>query len=138
MIRPAVAADIPVLIERGREFHNRTHWREIAEFDAASFEATLQVLISGHLNGALLTDGRSMAAFVCAPLFVNRHITYATELFWYGGGVPMLDAMEDAARERGAAVLVMLSIDGLRSDAVARLYRMRGYRRSESSFVKRL
>ena len=137
MIRPATSADLPNLIDKGREFFNRTHWRDVAEFDDVSFEDTLKALIESDA-GIVLTDGQSMAALIVAPLFTNRRVNYATELFWYGGGLPMLKAMEDAARQKGAAVLVMLNIDGLRSDAVARLYRMQGYRRSESSFVKRL
>lgn len=142
MIRPATEADIPVLIELGREFFNQSSWKELADFDPASSEVSIRLIISGGLAGEVLIsdDGQGMAAYLCTPLFLNHNVLTATELVWYArkNGVPLLEAMEKSAKARGAVALSMLCLNGMREDVLDRFYRMRGYRKSEFSYLKRL
>lgn len=150
MIRPASPADIPALVEMGREFHREAGWPERVEFDAASFEETLWKFLRGEADGFLIVaefDGEAvgMAAMLFFPFIFNAGVTGSQELFWYarpehrnGAGEALLSAMESIAQARGARTFTMFAVPGLRDAALARLYRRRGYAPAEPSFIRNL
>lgn len=150
MIRPATVPDIADILVLGEKFFNEAGWPEVTEWNEQSVVATLSGLIDGKIDGGLLVaeyEGQvvGMAGFMCFPFYFNVNHRAAQEIFWYvaeehrfGAGRLLMDALEDAARERGARVFIMATVDKLRSDALARLYRRRGYRTGETTFMKRL
>lgn len=150
MIRHATEEDLPAILTMGRAFFSEAGWPDLVQWDEASVEATLRRFLTGEQAGALLVaewEGRpvGMAAVVFYPFYFNAQAKAAQELFWYvdpehrvGAGRALLDGMEAAAREGGAEVFTMLSVAGLRDDALARIYRRRGFRAAERSFIKRL
>jgi GNAT superfamily N-acetyltransferase len=89
---------------------------------------------------------RGMAAAVLFPSFFDGQTLLAQELFWWvapehrGSGVALelLDAMEQAARRAGAKALLMLCIDRLDGNKVAGIYKRRGYRAAERTFMRKL
>lgn len=149
MIRPARVDDIPAILPLGKAFFDEAPWPEFADWDEGSVRLTLEMLIDGRLPGVLLVAERGrvvgMAACLIFPLYFNHATTGAQEIFWYiepehrsGIGAIMFDELEQAARDKGASIFFAASTAGLRTEALARLYRGRGYKPAENTFLKRL
>lgn len=150
MIRAAVTEDVPVILRMGKAFFDQAPWPEFAEWDEGSTRLTLEMLIDGRLPGVLLAaeqDGEvvGMAAALLFPLYFNHRTAAAQEIFWWiepehrsGVGAIMFDELEHIAREKGAKVMFAESTAGLRTEALARLYRRRGYKPAGHTFIKRL
>lgn len=149
MIRPATHEDIAVIAELGQCFFNESGWSDVAEWDDASIRQTLAHLIENE-GGILLVaehDGRivGMTGGMVHPLYFNHAHLTGQELFWWvepehrkGVGAALLDRLEDEARARGAVSWAMIALDKVRPEAVGAVYRRRGYRASEHSYIKRL
>lgn len=148
-IRPAVEGDLPALLDMGARFFAEAGWSDMAAWDADSVEATLRHLI-GHDDGLLLvaevSAGRpvGMAGGLLHPFYFNLGHRTGQELFWWvepglrrGTGAALLAALERAARDAGAVTWTMITVAGLRSDALERLYRRRGYRPAERTYIRR-
>jgi hypothetical protein len=118
----------------GEKFH-RASGVEIP-FDGPSLIETFEKLMN-HDDGILVVSKTGMAGALVYPAYFNRHTLVAQEIFWWGDG-DLLQALESRARTRGAETLSMISLDGLREDAVGRFYRMNGYRPLEHTYIKRL
>lgn len=145
-IRPATAADIPRIVEIGRQFCEEARWGDLLEIDPDSLAASLAGLIEGGVVLVAEPAGAVVGA-ACAvlfPLYLNHAHLAAAEMFWWvdpehrgGVGGDLLDALERAVEERGAATFSMLTVAGLRDQALGRLYRRRGYRPAETTYTKR-
>lgn len=137
MIRPATLADIPAMIEMGKRFTDAAGFSEHVGYDAESVEALLKGLIGGA--GVCLVGPDCMAAALVFPHPYNQAHISAQELFWWSEGrqgVALFDALESAVKARGAQSFVMLTIEAMRPDVMARFYRSRGYRPIERGFIK--
>lgn len=149
VIREATTADIPAVALLGERFYHEAGWADVAEWDAPSISLTLDNLISGDdgIVLVLLREGviRGMAGGLVYPLYFNHTHLTGQELFWWvspeeriGAGQRLMAALEQAAHDRGAQSWSMIALDKVRPEAVSILYRRRGYRASEHSFIKRL
>jgi GNAT superfamily N-acetyltransferase len=75
---------------------------------------------------------------------MNNQTIVAQELFWWvdeksrksGVGIEILKQAEDLAKEYGATVMMMLSINELDGDRVNKLYERLGYKQREQSFMR--
>lgn len=99
------------------------------------------VLLVAERNGRLV----GMASAALSPHPFNRDVLIAQELFWYvlpahrvGCGAALLDALEAAVRDEGAALFVMVCVEGQRERALTRAYRRRGFAPVERTFIKRV
>lgn len=148
-IREAADADVSAVAALGHRFYREAGWDDVAEWDAHSIGVTLRNMVAGEGGIVLVLERegviRGMAGGLVYPLYFNHTHLTGQELFWWvnpieraGAGIALLDALETAARERGAQSWSMLALDTLRPDVVGALYRRRGYRPSERSFIKRL
>lgn len=148
MIRAATYDDLPRVLEMGRRFFDTAGWPEVAEWDDASTEATLRFLIDQPTGGLFLAevDGQvvGMTGGLVTPFYFNlAHLT-GQELFWWvepehrGIGSGLFDALEAWAADAGAQTFTMIAVDRLKPDVMARIYRARGYRPAEHSFIRRL
>jgi hypothetical protein len=149
MIRDATEDDIPEILVMGQKFFDLAGWPEIAEWDDASVTATLSHLIASD-DGVLLVveeaDGVvGMAGALLYPFYFNTTHRTGQELFWWvepgargRESIALFDALENRGREQGAMSFTMITVEGLRSDALERYYRRHGYRAAELSFIKRL
>lgn len=154
MIRKAVPKDIFRLADMGRAFFSEAGFAEKLagegrqlEFDLESFAHTVAALIE---HGVLLVAEKGgevvgMAGAGLAPAWWNRNVLTAQELFWYiepahrfGLGKKLMDALEAAVADLGVVLFSMSAEEGLRSEALNRLYRQRGYFPTERLFWKQL
>lgn len=149
MIRAAVPSDAARIAELGERFFNEAGWPQVATWHEDSVRDFLGVL-SAH--GVLLVAEVGgvvvgMAGACIFPAYFNRDLKMAQELFWYveeahrkgkAIGAELLRAMEDAAKAKGAVVVIMSSVAKLRSEALDRLYGRDGYRPSEITYIKRV
>jgi hypothetical protein len=148
MIRPAVPADFPAMLEMGKTQHLGSEWaKRDTPFDEDSFTDYLGQAIQTGL--ALVADNgeRVVGMFggnIGAPAF-NRNIQIFLGTFWYcepefrkEAGLPLLTAGEKAVKARGVRFGVVSTDDGEDSAALNRLYRRVGYQFAEQVFLKEL
>ncbi len=148
MIRDATEDDIPEILAMGRKFFDLAGWSEVAEWDDASVTATLNHLM-GSDDGILLVidDGAGritgMAGALLYPFYLNIKHRTGQELFWWvepeargREALELFDALENRARGQGAMSFAMITVEGLRSAALGRYYRRRGYRAAETTYIK--
>jgi len=146
---PAGHDAIPVIAEMGSRFFAEAQWSDVTEWDHDSICATLRHLVDDPLGILLIATRKGvicgMAGGLVHPAYFNVHHLTGQELFWWvepdergGVGQMLLDCLELAAMERGAKSWAMIALDRVRPDAVGAVYRRRGYRASEHSYIKRL
>ena len=113
------------------------------ESDIDSIEDTAINLMDSDI-GVLLIEDHAMAGALVVPNFFDINRLIATELFWWvdedhrgnGVGKRLLDGLESWARDKGAERLNMIAMDSL--DDVGKLYESAGYRKFETSYVRKL
>lgn len=145
MIRKATPEDTLALIELGRAFHAEAGKAEMGPFDPASFVEFLDRCAS---QGALIVAEKGdqvvgMLGLLTGPAWWNKALLVGQEVFWYckpafrkGTGAELLEALESASRARNVSVQFVACESGNRSEALSRLYRIKGYRPVETMFAK--
>jgi len=133
----------------GERFHAEAGWPDIVEYVTADCERTLDHLIRSE-DGILLVaehGGRltGMAGGLAHPIYFNHSHRSGQELFWWvepglrdGTGKMLLDRLESEARAIGCVSWSMIALDQVKPELTGRIYRRRGYRASEHSYIKRL
>ncbi len=145
MIRDGVESDIPSLLRMGRKFHEAAGLADIATWDDESFRATLSRMIGADSGIVLVIDRGEivgMAGAVIYPFYFNAGHRTCQEIFWWvepeaRGSAALLEMLEARAGQGGES-LIMSNIDSLRPEALARYYRIRGFRAAENTFIKRV
>lgn len=148
MIRPATHSDIPEIARLGEEFHAQAGWSDVFSYSVEDCAVSLEEFMRSGAFICLVADEGAivgMASGLVCPVYFNRAHLSGEELFWWVSkdapqmtGIRLLEALEGAARDRGCQSWQMKSVDRLSGDRMAKLYRRRGYRASEHSFIKRL
>lgn len=70
MIRPANESDIPKLLRLGHIFFDEAGWGDVAEYDPASMECTMEHLIDSHKGILLVAEiGGSIVGMAGALLY---------------------------------------------------------------------
>ncbi len=148
-VRPAAKDDLAAIMEMGQAFFEESGLSDCTDFDGNSFHTAVRKLIEGNFTGIILVaeDERivGMAACLIYPFYFNVNTSVAQEIFWYcepdhrfGAGAALLDELEQAAKRRGVSVFIAASMSGLRDSALLRLYRRRGYKPAENTYIKRM
>lgn len=149
MIRPATHSDIKEIARLGKLFHAEAGWGDVVEYVRSDTEKTLAHLVDSD-DGILLVaenDGEivGMCGGLAHPVYFNHSHKSGQELFWWmkpglrdGTGRLLLEAMESTAREIGCKSWSMIALDKVNPELTGRIYRRRGYRASEHSYIKRL
>ena len=138
MIREAELSDLPELVRMGRLFAQSIG----IPLDDESTLDTLENLIDSESSVLLIGEG-VMAGALAYPLFFNKDITVAQELFWWadkdrrgsGIGRDILMSLEQWAQSIGAHHLTMLAMD-TSPEYVDAVYIRNGYKPFEKTFVK--
>lgn len=141
MIRAALAADVPRLVEMGRRFRcESSYQKHLGENPQKMGELALQLLAAG---GLLVSEREAqlvgMIGFVLYPHFLSGE-TVAGEIFWWvepehrGEGPKLLRQAEKLAKQAGAERMQMIAP----TDRVANLYRRFGYEFVEATYQKNL
>lgn len=146
MIRHAVPADLPELLRMGKAFHAVTGVADLIPLDEATLERTfLQLMQGGCL---LVVEGENglvgaTGALLHPHYFNSAHIT-GQELFWWvdpdhrGIGAELLNALEAWVKEQGAHSFSMIALEALEPRRVGVIYRRRGYRPTEHSYLREM
>lgn len=145
MIRRAVPNDIFALLDMGEAFFKEAGWDKHAEFDRDSFAMTCALLMDNAVLLVAEKDGAvvGMAGAGLSPAYWNHKVLTSQELFFYcvpahrkGTGKALLDGLEAAVKERGVVLFSMSAEEGMRADALGRMYRQRQYFPMERMFWK--
>lgn len=143
MIRDATLDDIPALLGMAERFITKAWLEKGIPYSEAECTAFLAGLIEADGGILLISEARdAMLGALIFPWYFNKAILTGQELFWWTepgskAGLALLDAIEARAASMGAKSFQMASVDSLRSPALARLYRARGYAPSEHIYMKR-
>lgn len=134
-VRLAAEADLPLIVELGREAHIGSVWDDIeAAFDAESYEASCRHLMDGE-NSAVFVSERGTLWMAKFPLFFNHAETMAAEVFFYAtkGG----DALRREGKRWAEGCLSTMSRHDKTDPRLDILYRRAGYRPMEHTFIRR-
>lgn len=141
MIRDAVHADIPRLVEMGERFAATIGIKDSIGYDRETMEGLFAHLIDAD-GGILLVSDHGAAGGLVHPSMFNRHHLTGQELFWWvdpgkrGEGLRLFSALEDAARARGAQSWMVSTMEALNFEGASKFYERRGYRASDRNFLK--
>ena len=146
-IRTAEFEDLDTLIGLARLYHEEAHgeFAFVPDYVREQFRARCIDTVDGI--ALVLWRDDEPAGFLAAvvSMLFGAPVKIAVELAWYvkpdarGRGALLLDEYETWARERGCvkAALGMNELpDPKRSEALAAIYRRRGYRAYERGFIK--
>lgn len=146
MIRAATEKDIPEIVRMAREFWHDSPFPEV-EYDPGSTVAMSEMCIDTGLM--FVADIGGVHGFICgvaAPLLGNFDARCCSEVAWWvdpdyrstGAGLDLMTAMEDAAREKGCLYSAMLFMHTSMPEKIEQIYRARGYKEAETTFVRAL
>ena len=138
-MRLATVDDMDDILRMGKSFADALN----EESDVESIEDTAINLIENDI-GVLLIEDHAMAGALVVPNFFDMNRLIATELFWWvdeeargnGAGKRLLNGLESWALSKGAERLSMIAMDAL-SESVGHLYEKSGYRKFETSYVRK-
>ncbi len=143
-VREATKADIPRIVEMGERFFQASSFSDFSVYSEKHATKMARHLLEDEAGILLVTDDLSgMAGALVYPFYMTGSMT-AQELFWWvepehrGVGRLLLDAMERAAKGKGAETLNMAALDSLDYERVAAVYRRAGFRPSEHYWIKEL
>lgn len=136
MIRVAIEADLPRLVEMGQRFRSEsTYSKFLADNPERMMQLGRQLLAA---DGLLVLEKAGqiigMIGYIIHSHFISGEIV-AGEVFWYvepevrGDGLKLVDEAKRRARVAGAKFLDMVAP----SERVARLYKHLGYEWMEST-----
>lgn len=135
MIREAVEADIPQLLDWGDDFARSVNLP--GGYDRASAEATFRLLMDQGI--LLICEGGAVGAMLHPSLYNSSHQT-GQEMFWWvdpahrgsGTGRELFDALQAMVEEAGADSFTMSTLG---DHGIGKFYESRGYRQSDQNYL---
>lgn len=137
MVQQATHADIGFLLDKAKEFHGTSIYKDVP-FDVDTVRDNLEQLIE---NGGVFFNEHGLVAGLLSPLVFNRNFSVAAELVWYcpqGGGQELREAFEDWAFDNGAIGTSMSVLVNDYANKLGDKLIEDGYKPLEVSFVKGL
>ena len=139
-MRPAEHKDIPDIVRMGKAFASALG----EDHDVESIEITAKELIDSDI-GVILIEDHAMAGALVVPNFFHKSRLIATELFWWvdkeargnGAGLRLLNGLESWAKSKDAERLTMVGMESL-DPRIGVLYKRAGYKKFETSYVRKL
>lgn len=143
--RVATPEDFHQILPMAEKFYNSTSFSKVLPFDTPSIlEFYIQMLQQGFVVLAE-KDGElvGMLGALVHPFHLNINHLVATEGMWWvepehrGAKVAadLMDAMERMAKTAGCSLTVMAKLD-TSPEGLGTYYESRGYRATETSYVK--
>lgn len=135
-MRQATEADIPRLIEMGREFYSHSTDAHIGFDEAGTVQMFTAMIRSASACVFITEDGFICGILTTVPYLDKSHVI-AQECFWWAGksGSALLTAFEHWAEEKGASQINISHREG-RTAAFQRLYRMRRFAPHEHYYTR--
>ena len=150
MIRPAVISDLARLQDMGARFFAASGLDRWFTYKPRCFSQVCTNFMASDKAVILVGKGQdgavAMAAALAYPCWFDSDHLSAQEMFWWvepehrGGlmGTQLHNGLEDWARGKGCLTMEMGALETLRPEALAHLYKRRGYGLKEHMFIKRL
>lgn len=137
--RNATAADIPELVEMGRQFHAMSPHKWLGDYDAGAVTNMLAYLI-GSPDAIVVTNGVGCVGGIIAPVYFDPTKRMLEESFWWAekGGRDLLRAFEAIGRQKGAQFLYLSTLENERTAVIDRVVKAAGYLPVERRYVKEL
>lgn len=129
----ATEADIPLIVDLGREAHAKSAWQGLAEFVAEDFEASCRMLMDDP-DALVLVNSTASLWVKRFPLYFNHSETLAGEVFFAGQNG---QALRRAAEAWAGGSLITMSRNAATDDRLDNLYRRAGYVPIEHTFIRR-
>ncbi len=131
-VREAVPADLGQLLEWSAKF---AEWAGV-DADMGDVGHTLLDMMERPGFTVAMHD-RGFIAGGVMPMWMNRAKVAAEELMWWadGNGIALLDHFEKWAADNGADLVVMIQLPN-NGAVLERLYRRKGYAKSDTKFMK--
>lgn len=136
--RVRTPAQIDHVVAVGRRFHAASIW-SATEYAEADVQALVTSLVDGA--GAVFASARGICGAILSPLWFNRSVPVAVELFWYaedGTGGRLREAVEIWAASAGATYVQISGLADEREGALRRLLARSGHEAKEIAFMKRV
>jgi hypothetical protein len=130
----ASEADLPLIVELGREAHEGSAWVGLASFDAESFERSCRALMLDP-EGLVLIGDRGSIWLKRFPLYFNHAERVAHEVFYYATRNGR--ALREAAEAWADGALITMSRNAGTREALEESYRRAGYVPIEHTFIRR-
>lgn len=136
MIRQARLSDIPRIVEMGAKFHAMSDY-SFAEFNREATARFLEATINNP-DAVIFCHEQGMIGGALVPLYFDPDTKIAIETFWWADseGMALLTHFEWWAEAKGAAAVSMACLEGKRSKALGRVFKMRGYRPTENTYTR--
>lgn len=149
MIRRATPDDIDALMPMAERFYTSCPWSAVADFSAESSRAGLLSLLEGERSAIFVIEAEGGAllgavGFLLAPVWLSADLILAQECFWWvepgvsREAIALWKAGEDWAQSSGATAASMIRLEGMRDEALHRLYVRRGYNPMEHHYVRKI
>jgi GNAT superfamily N-acetyltransferase len=147
-VRPGTPDDFEQVAALGAKFHEQTAWAKHIPY---SFEGGVQwaKLMWDHGLLVVADNGKDVVAVVGGlryPFLNNPDWIIGSEILWWvepeyrngGLGKTMLHAIEEAARDAGCHLWVMVTLEAVEPEKAGAIYRKLGYELTEHSYMKEL
>lgn len=143
-MRQATKEDIPRLVEYGRRFHRESGYAEYVTFHDERFAGFLEEIIESPRAALFVADGGFIAG-VLHQMYMTFDVT-AHEVFWWvvpkkrktHVGRELKKAFENWAKEHGANVETVSTLDKTTPPQVEAGLREEGYIPMERGFIRRI
>ena len=144
VIRRAELSDIGEIVTLLECFSEESYGRYGIEFDAWSASKSAELFVKYHTTLVMEKNDCvvGVAAGGLAPCPWNHQKKIFTEGIWYVAqayrryGVKLYSALEQAARDSGADVMVMATMSNSMADKVGAFYERQGFQRMELHYSK--
>jgi GNAT superfamily N-acetyltransferase len=141
-VHDASLEDWDEFLRMGYEFYLQSGYQDMGEFNPNLLREVFEKLVEAKT--LIMSDG-GMIGWINFPVFMTGTMI-AQELFWWvdedkrkgGTGLKLLKKAEKQAKEQGAQHILMLCLDRLDGEKVAKLYKAMGYESREQTFMRAL
>lgn len=136
-VRSASIADVPMLVEMGRLFHDGSPYAALGPFDPVAVELFLRHMLALP-NAVVLTHGDGAIGGIIVQLPFSPSVTVMEEAFWWArrDGRLLLAALEAEATKRGAKAMILSTM--AERPGMAGMVQRRGYAPAERKYLKAL
>lgn len=130
----ATEADLPLIVELGREAHAGSVWDGLADFDPESYALSCRTLIEGD-NSEVFVSERGTLWLARFPLWFNHAEALVSEVFFYAtaGG----DALRREGERWASGNLLTMARHDKTDPRLDSLYRRAGYAPIEHIWIRR-
>ena len=137
MVRKATEADVGFLLDKVRDFHEYSPYRDVPLDE----EAIKQLIFGLLAGGVIFVSDVGFIAGQITPLFINPKQKIANEIAWWspeGGGQELREVFEQWAKDNGAHAVQLSILNDERAGRMQQMLTDLDYRPIEVAYIKGL